>query len=466
MAVFRPFRGCRYNPSAAGNPSSLLCPPYDMIGPELKQALQRLSPYNAVHLEGGEQPDPVNPEAGYSRAATLFQDWLTGGVLRQEGEPCFYLMRHSYRHRGQARAQLGLFGDILVEDYGGGSVLPHEFTREPAVLDRVALLEASKTQFSPLMTLYRDAEGELAPVFDAVMAGAPELAAAAPPEGNIGDVTLWRITDSGLQQRITGFFAGRPVFLADGHHRYEAALRYRQSQSQSRAQAQAQAQGQAQVSGGGTPDAAHNYVMMSLTEFDDPGLLLLPYHKVIGGLSTEQLERLRQRLRELFDAEPVNLADFGGAEGFAELVAARSRERNTLTIGLLGGLIGGLNGGLPGGLDGPGAAAPSILTLREEIDRQDWGALAVSEAWALDEQVIRPLLGDAMSRHLDYSHDAEGAAEMVAAGAQQLAFLLKPFPMDAFEAIVGDGQRLPSKSTFFYPKLPTGLVINRLDGRL
>ncbi len=454
MAVFRPFRGCRYNPLAAGNPSSLLCPPYDMIGPELKQALQRLSPYNAVHLEGGEQPDPVNPEAGYRRAATLFQDWLTGGVLRQEGEPCFYLMRHSYRHRGQARAQLGLFGDILVEDYGGGSVLPHEFTREPAVLDRVALLEASKTQFSPLMTLYRDAEGELTPVFDAVMAGAPELVAAAPPEGNIGDVTLWRITDFGLQQRITGFFAGRPVFLADGHHRYEAALRYRQSQSQ--------AQGQAQVSGGGTPDAAHNYVMMSLTEFDDPGLLLLPYHKVIGGLSTEQLERLRQRLRELFEAEPVNLADFGGAEGFAELVAARSRERNTLAIGLLGGLIGGL----VGGLDGPGAAAPSILTLREEIDRRDWGALAVSEAWVLDEQVIRPLLGDAMSRHLDYSHDAEGAAEMVAAGAQQLAFLLKPFPMDAFEAIVGDGQRLPSKSTFFYPKLPTGLVINRLDGRL
>ena len=450
MAVFRPFRGCRYNPLAAGNPSSLLCPPYDMIGPELKQALQRLSPYNAVHLEGGEQPDPVNPEAGYRRAATLFQDWLTGGVLRQEGEPCFYLMRHSYSYRGQARAQLGLFGDILVEDYGGGSVLPHEFTREPAVLDRVALLEASKTQFSPLMTLYRDAEGELAPVFDAVMAGAPELVAAAPPEGNIGDVTLWRITDSGLQQRITGFFAGRPVFLADGHHRYEAALRYRQSQSQ--------AQGQAQVSGGGTPDAAHNYVMMSLTEFDDPGLLLLPYHKVIGGLSTEQLERLRQRLQGLFEAEPVNLADFGGAEGFAELVAARSRERNTLAIGLLGGLIGGL--------DGPGAAAPSILTLREEIDRRDWGALAVSEAWALDEQVIRPLLGDAMSRHLDYSHDAEGAAEMVAAGAQQLAFLLKPFPMDAFEAIVGDGQRLPSKSTFFYPKLPTGLVINRLDGRL
>ena len=456
MAVFRPFRGCRYNPSAAGNPSSLLCPPYDMIGPELKQALQRLSPYNAVHLEGGEQPDPVNPEAGYRRAATLFQDWLTGGVLRQEGEPCFYLMRHSYRHRGLARAQLGLFGDILVEDYGGGSVLPHEFTREPAVLDRVALLEASKTQFSPLMTLYRDAEGELAPVFDAVMAGAPELTAAAPPEGNIGDVTFWRITDSGLQQRITGFFAGRPVFLADGHHRYEAALRYRQSQSQ------AQAQGQAQVPDGGTPDAAHNYVMMSLTEFDDPGLLLLPYHKVIGGLSTEQLERLRQRLQELFEAEPVNLADFGGAEGFAEMIAARSRERNTLIIGL----IGGLNGGLPGGLDGPGAAAPSILTLREEIDRQDWGALAVSEAWALDEQVIRPLLGDAMSRHLDYSHDAEGAAEMVAAGAQQLAFLLKPFPMDAFEAIVGDGQRLPSKSTFFYPKLPTGLVINRLDGRL
>ena len=457
MTVFRPFRGCRYDPQAAGSISDVLCPPYDMIGPALKDSLQRLSPYNAVHLEGGEQPDPVNPEAGYRQAAARFQQWLARGVLRQEGEPSFYLMRHSYRRRGEAKAQLGLFGDVLVEDYGGGSVLPHEFTREPAVLDRVALLEASQTQFSPLMTLYRDAEGELAPVFDQVMSGPPEVETAASPESNIGQVALWRISDPDLQQRITQFFAGRPVFLADGHHRYEAALRYRKSQSPDSALAPDTAPDLA-------PDSAHNYVMMSLTEFDDPGLQLLPYHKVIGGLSAEQLAGLQERLLELFEAEPVNLADCGGIEGLAEMVIERGRQRHT--IGVVGEVGREVVREVAGEVVSPGDSSANLLTLRSGIDRRDWGALAVSEAWVLDEQVIKPLLGDAMPRHLDYSHDAGAAAAMVAAGAQQLAFLLKPFPMDAFESIVGGGQRLPSKSTFFYPKLPTGLVINRLDGTL
>ena len=435
MTVLRPFRGCRYDPAGVvGGLAAALCPPYDMIGPELKAQLQGRSPYNAVHLEGGEQPDPVNPEAGYRQAAALFAEWLAAGILRPETESCFYLMRHSYQFQGQERSQLGLFGAVLVEDYGSGAVLPHEFTREPAVRDRVALLSAAKTQFSPLLTLYRDADRELSPLWQRVTAGPPALATPPIPECNIGAVALWRITDPPTQQHITDFFASRPVFLADGHHRYEAALRYRQLQ--------------AAAAGESNPEAAHNYVMMSLTEFDDPGLLLLPYHKVIGGLAPEQLAAVQDRLAALFDAEPVDLAAVGGIAGLAQLVIDRGRERHTV------------------GLVGPGAEPPQLLTLKAAVDWQSWGALAVSEAWVLDEQVINPLLGDAAARYVDYSHDAGRAAELVAAGNRQLAFLLKPFPMESFEAIVGGGQRLPSKSTFFYPKLPTGLVLNRLDGML
>lgn len=435
MTVLRPFRGCRYDPAGvAGGLAAVLCPPYDMIGPELKARLQGRSPYNAVHLEGGEQPDPVNPEAGYRQAAALFAEWLAAGILRPETESCFYLMRHSYHFQGTERSQLGLFGAVLVEDYGSGSVLPHEFTREPAVLDRVALLSAAKTQFSPLLTLYRDADRELSPLWQRVMAGPPALETPPIPECNIGAVALWRIADQPTQQHITDFFAARPVFLADGHHRYEAALRYRQLQAAAAEES--------------NPDAAYNYVMMSLTEFDDPGLLLLPYHKVIGGLAPEPLAALLDSLLALFDAEPVDLAALGGIAGLAQRVIDRGRERHTV------------------GLVGPGAAPPRLLTLKDGVDWQSWGSLAVSEAWVLDEQVINPLLGDAAARYVDYSHDAEQAAESVAAGRYQLAFLLKPFPMESFEAIVGGGQRLPSKSTFFYPKLPTGLALHRLDGLL
>lgn len=433
MAVVRPFRGCRYGAQFGSDVSGLLCPPYDMIGPSLKDLLQQQSPYNAVHLEGGEQPDPVDPEGGYRRAADSFRRWLESGVLAQDDAPSFYLMRHTYDDGGVNRQQLGLFGDVLVEDYGQGSVLPHEFTRDPAVMDRVALLEASMTQFSPLMTLYRDSEGTLQPLLRREMAAQPAMEAGGSRESNIGGITFWRITDAETQGEITRFFEERPIFLADGHHRYEAARRYRGSQSREK---------------GDNPQAAHNYVMMSLTEFDDSGLQLLPYHKVVGGLSPEQLRQLESKLLELFEAESVNLDQCGGAEGFGHLVIERGKTRHMV------------------GIVGPGGDDARLLALREGTDWRQWGELAVSEAWVLDEHVLKPILGEELGGYVDYSHDASRTVDMVKDGSQQLGFLLKPFPMDAFEAIVGGGRRLPSKSTFFYPKLPTGLVFNRLDGAI
>jgi uncharacterized protein (DUF1015 family) len=430
MAAIRPFRGCRYNPEAVGDLAAVLCPPYDMIGPELQESLKRLSPYNAVHLEGGEQPDPVDPEAGYRQAAALFRDWLEQGVLLRDPGPRFYLMQHGYEFRGQRKNQLGLFGGVRVEDYDRRIVLPHEYTRERAVLDRIALIEACKAQFSPIMTLYRDAEGGLRPVWEQVRAGEPVLEVKDSPDG---DVTLWQIADPEAQERISQFFANRPVFLADGHHRYEAALRYRREQ-----------EGKGRVD----PNAAYNFVMMALVEFDDPGLLLLPYHRTVGGLSPDLLTQVQEQLDELFEAQPVDLASSGGIERLLDQVAFLGKDRHACA------------------LLGPERGDAYLLMLREGIDWQQWGSLAVSEAWALEEKVLRPLLGEAMTQHVNYSHDPNLAVEQVASEAQQLAFLLKPFPMNAFEAIVGGGQRLPAKSTFFYPKLPTGLVINQLEGSL
>ena len=431
MVVFRPFRGCRYNPDVAGDMATVLCPPYDLIGAELKESLKQLSPYNAVHLEGGEQPDPVDPEGSYLQAATLFQEWLHQGVLRRDETPGFYLMRHGYQFRGQAKAHLGLFGDVQVDDYEQRSVLPHEFTREPAVLDRVALLDACKAQFSPIMSLYRDVEGALKPLLDEIMSAQPVVDVQDSTEGAI---SFWRIDDLETQQRITDCFAAMPIFLADGHHRYEAALRYRRQQAQATATTD--------------NEAAHNYVTMALVEFDDPGLLLLPYHRVIGGLSDQQLIQIKGKLNELFEVQPVSLDPTQPIIDLLDQVETVGKNRHTL------------------GVVEMGTRGPSLLALREEIDWQQWGPLAVSEAWVLEEKVIRPVLGDVTAQNVNYPHDHEEAVAQVTAGTQQLVFLLKPFPMETFEAIVGGGQRLPSKSTFFYPKLPTGLVINQLEGRL
>lgn len=427
MAVIKPFRGCRFNPDAVGSLSAVVCPPYDMIGPRLKAELQQRSPYNAVHLEGGEQPDPEAPEAGYRQAASLLRQWLAAGVLRQDDSPRFYLMRHAYDFAGRRYEHLGLFAAVLVDDYDAGAVFPHEFTREPAVRDRVALLDAGQTQFSPIMSLYRDAAGDLRRIFEDIIADPPAAAAATPAGGH---AELWPISTPDTQAAITDTFASRPVFLADGHHRYEAALRYRRSQPQAR-----QADDR----------AAGNYVMMTLIEFDDPGLLLLPYHRVVGGLDAEQLAAVRRALDAIFDSRPLSDAATP-ADAVAEVARVGA---DTLCCALFAA-----------------AGPPRLLTLRDGIDRNDWGPLAVSEAWVLQERALAPVLGDALARHVDYSPDHDAIAAQVAAGAQQLAILLKPFPLEPFRQIVSAGQRLPPKSTFFYPKLPTGLVINRLSGSL
>ena len=427
MATIKPFRGIRYDPQAVGSLSEVICPPYDMIGGELKSELRRRSPYNAVHLEGGEQPEPGDAEGGYRDAAQLYRQWRAGGVLRQDDTPSFYLMRHSYRFDGRAYEHLGLFAAVLVEDYEAGAVLPHEFTREPAVLDRVALLEAGQTQFSPIMSLYRDEGGTLRRLFEPILAGSP-VAEADTPAG--GRAQLWRITDADAGAGIAGAFAGRPVFLADGHHRYEAARRYRNLQPADRQQ-----------------DGAHaaNYVMMTLVEFDDPGLLLLPYHRTLAGLAPAQLDAVRRRIDALFagralpaDTTPAaavaQVADVGaGAHCFAAFWA-----------------------------DAP----PTLYTLRAGVDWAAWDALAVAEAWVLQERILAPVLGDALSDHIDYSPDQETIVGQARSGAIQAAILLKPFPLEPFRQIVSAGRRLPPKSTFFYPKLPTGLVINPLEGSL
>ena len=427
MATIKPFRGCRYDPTAVGNLSSVICPPYDMIGPQLKTELQQRSPYNAVHLEGGEQPDPVDPQAGYQQAAGLFQRWLADGVILRDDAASFYLMRHAYDFGGRRYRHLGLFADVLVEDYDAGSVLPHEFTREPSVLDRVALLDACQAQFSPIMSLYRDTEGELQRVFDEIIAEPADVSAATPAGGT---AEFWRIGDAATQSNIVDIFAGRPVFLADGHHRYEAALRYRRGRPDAEQ----------------TDDAAaSNYVMMTLVEFDDPGLLLLPYHRVAGGMSSEQLDAVRSKMGEYFDARPLN-PDITPEAALTD-VARLGENAHCFAVFW-------------------SDAPPTIHTLRSGIDWASWGQLAVSEAWLLQERVLSPVLGDALARHIDYSPDHEAIVQQVNVGEQQAAILLKPFPLEPFRQIVSAGNRLPPKSTFFYPKLPTGLVINQLSGSI
>ena len=426
MAKVTPFRGWRYNPAMVDDMAAVLCPPYDLITPQIQQALMDRHPLNVIHLEAGEGLDwAADPSGRYAETSERFEEWMRDGVLRQDAEPGYYLLRHGFTLGGLERSRLGLIACVGLEDYETRQVLPHEFTEAPAIRDRVTLMESVSANISPIMSIYRDADNELEPVFQRVMVGTPEVDA----QDEFDTVTtMWRIADDEDIAAIASFFERRPVFLADGHHRYEASRQYQIARH---------------AEGADAPSKAHNYVMMTLISFDDPGLVVLPYHRNLSGLSDGQLARVRARILEVFDAEP---AGNRSAAEVVELVEERGRTGRVMAA-----------------LTPDGA---QLLSLRPSAIGDDWGLMAVSEAWVLEEKILRPELGDRTLDHLGFLHDHEEAAEAVANGSLQMAFLMKPFPMDAFEDIVGQGQRLPRKSTFFYPKLPTGLVINRVDGEI
>ncbi|PKB62520.1 MAG: hypothetical protein BZY66_00400 [SAR202 cluster bacterium Ae2-Chloro-G3] len=427
MAEVSPFRGWRFNPGLVGDMASVLCPPYDMIDEATQEELKRQNKYNVIHLEAGEGLDwNTSAKEQYTAASNLFDQWRKEEVLRQDEEPCYYLMRHSFPLGGKTMVRIGLIASVGLEDYKTRQILPHEFTQAPAIQDRVWLMESLSANISPIMSIFRDTESVLSQVFKQVMTGTPEFDAT---DDSDNGTALWRISDSGLQRQVSEFFVNRPIYLADGHHRYEAARQYQLDRHRESEDAKA-------------PNLAHNHVMMTLIAFDDPGLVVLGYHRTLNDVPDDKLARIKAKLNELFDSSPLS----GNSDALIEQVDEQ-----------------GVNKRLLASVDIDGA---KMLTLKESAVDPTWGALASSEAWVLEEQVLRPELGDTTLNHLDFMHDHGEAVEQARKGELQMTFLLKPFPLDAFESIVGGGQRLPRKSTFFFPKLPTGLVINRLEGEL
>ncbi len=428
MANVRPFRGVRYSAQAASRLGKLICPPYDVISLDDQEALRTSGPHNAIHLELPEGEAP----ARYENAAGRFHAWQREGVLVRDGTPGFYVLRHSFSHRGASFERWGLTAAVRLEEYESRVVLPHEETRAAPKEDRFRLMQACRANFSPIMSLYRDGKGRIREAMLDLAGREPDAVA------QYGDdhFSMWAAPSDHLGEVVNGVLEDASLFIADGHHRYETALRYRDWAS-----------GQ---SGSLDEENAFNYVMMTLIEFNDAGLLVLPYHRTLGNMDAPTLTSVREQLLSVFDiqtfaSQPVSAGELEEAVKCTQGVA----------LGLLG----------------PDGEGPYLLKLenervRDELRRLPGGdALRDSEGWVL-HQVLMHELGDELQDHLEYVHDPEEAWSNVVMGERQMAFFLKAFPLDLFRAVVGTGQRLPPKSTYFHPKLPTGMVFNPLEGRL
>lgn len=431
MADVRPFRGLHYSSSVAARLTDVLCPPYDIITPAGQQALQRRSPYNAVHVELPQGDDHKR----YARAAEVLNQWRQEGILVRDPRPSYYLQRHRFAHRGRALERWGLTACVRLEEFDRQVVLPHEETRAAPKADRLRLMKACRANLSPIMSLYRDPQRRIRDVLEQVAQTPP--GAVATYDGN-QELALWVVDTPELNGAVQAALQGAPLFIADGHHRYETALAYR---DQARQRAGRWGEGD-----------AFNYMMMTLIDFEDPGLLVLPYHRTLGGLDPATVTAVRNRLQEIFEERPFTPRPANPEE----LEQAVVQQGTGARLGLLG----------------PNGEGPSLLTLRRGkaldafLSASGGGTLRNSEGWVLHQAVLDPILGGAAGDHLTFVHDPQEAWDSVVQGQQQMAFFLRPFPMDLFQAVVSTGQRLPSKSTYFHPKLPTGLVFNPLAGEV
>lgn len=433
MADVRPLPGIRY--AAEAELAALVTPPYDVISPAAQARYYERHPHNLIRLELGRD-EPGDDELGnrYTRAAETFARWRLDGVLRQDA-PSLYLYEQRFSAGGGERRRLSLMARVRLEPWEAGVILPHERTLSKPKDDRLRLTRACAATLSPILSLYDDPAGELAKTFAAARRRKPALTFA---DEERETHRLWIVREPALLAAAAHFFADRQLYIADGHHRYETALAYRDEVHALR--------------GEGTADDAASFTLMALSAIEDPGLVVLPTHRVLRGLDAERLAALDASLRPHFVIEPLSGDD--PATWVAALAAAG--EMGTRTAFVL--------------VDPKGARLLRLTPAGTAAMAAERGA---SDAWRrLDVAVLHTLLlrealgiSDEAVRggeRVTYSRDAAEAAGAVRAGGAGLAVLLNATPPAALRDVARAGERMPQKSTYFYPKLISGLVINPL----
>jgi len=432
VADVQPFRGLRYNPERIGDLSAVISPPYDVISAEEQLLYHRKSPYNVIRLEFGEErAEDSGQNDKYTRAALNLKNWLKDGILIREGSPAFYLVEHRFRYQGPAKSRFSLIARVRLEDFSSGQIRPHEMTLRRPSADRIRLLQSCRANLSPIMGLYRHhGEGILSLLPDTI--DKPALTAV----DNHGiTYSMWVITDEEAIARVCRFFTEKVLYIADGHNRYEAALAYQQEQRSARPSGK----------------EAFNFVMMALTDSEDPNLIMLPTHRLVRGLDAKTLEKL-ERESDLYFRKEL-LAPLANKEETLRswLDILKDRGQHQKTLGLYG-------------LDGRHLR---LLRLRpEKLPADQPSALRDSDVYILHQLILRQILGidgpEMGETNLKYTRDESEAVNLVDSGEYQLAILLNPAPVSSVLAVADEGARMPQKSTYFYPKTPAGLVINPL----
>ena len=433
MADIRPFQGVHYNPTVIKNLAKVICPPYDIISPQMQQELYQRSDYNFVRIEWGkEQPQDKDSFNKYTRAATTMKTWLEQKILVADEKPSLYVDEHSFTYRGKTRRRRNLYCLVKLEDWSKGVVRPHEGTLAKAKSDRLTMLWTLQANTSPIMSLYEDASKAIARELDAQSHHKPGFSAA---NLNGESHRIWTLDDGKVINWIVANLASQPLYIADGHHRYESALAYQREKRSSALQ--------------GVMEAPYDYVMMTLVDIADPGLVILPAHRLVRGLTQAALDDLAARLNKFFMIIEYPLDKKNLNAQISGLLAGD--DTRLILYGLKPDYLMVLS------VREPQAVRPMFPAFHSKIYQQ----LDVS---IVDHVILEELLGmtqEKAATGLDYNHDAAESIAKVMDGEFQLCIIVNPVKPEAIKAIADSGDRMPHKSTYFYPKVPAGLVSYR-----
>jgi len=433
MPEIQAFRGIRYNLAKVGALSDVIAPPYDVISPELQEALYRRHPNNVIRLILNRiEPGDDETNNRYSRAKRFYRSWLAEGILAPDPDPAVYVYQQEFEVEGRRYVRTGFMSRVKLSHFHEGRIFPHEETLRGPKMDQLMLMTVCRANMSQVFGLYPDPENRSQDILNAAVAGRTPLEAV-----DHLDVVhrLWPISDVELVARLAELIGPQPIFIADGHHRYETALEYRE---------------QIRDMGLLRPDHPANYVLMHCVAMEDPGLIVLPTHRLLRGLPDWSAEDLAERLSPAFAVETVAHGPEAAADVWRMLEQAAQK------------------GSL--GLFTRKDRTWSIASIRAEgwemMDRAaddhapEWRRLDVA---ILHRLVLQRLLGIEELPEPKYVHLVAEVVEGLRSGEFPLAALVAPATVQDIRGVSMQGERMPAKSTYFYPKLCSGLVINPLE---
>lgn len=440
MAEIAPFRGLRYNQKKIQDLALVVTPPYDVISPEEQQVFHQRNPYNFIRLElGMPKPEDTSADNPHTRAAAWMKEWEISEILVRNPEPSIYCYELDYKTGSeQVKTRKGFICALRLEEFSSGRVRPHEKTFQSVKDERLALMQTSNANLSPVFALYPDSGEEVQKTLVSGTRGEPPVSFT-----DLSGMThrVWPVTDRPTLDRVKKLMMDKPIFIADGHHRYETALNYRN--------------GLRQRYGRANPNASYEFIMVYLTDMNEPGLTILPTHRLLRNIGRPDCERLIERAKSYFDIERFE-SENGGELRWKEAIRAGG-SRNDTAIGFYY----------------REAASVYVLTVKREmvsswLERKGTPVpLRTLDVVVLDQLILRELLGLsdqflANEQNITFQQDFGEALDAVKSSRFDAGFFINRTRIEQVREVADAGLIMPHKSTYFYPKVISGLVINPL----